>query len=41
MLIAMIPYFILLVLKQVNVVVAVTILTIRMQKYMFLMMQNI
>ena len=32
------PYFILLVLKQVNVVVAVTISMIHMQKYVFLML---
>ena len=33
-----IPYFILLVLKQVNVVVVVIILMIHMQKYVFLML---
>ena len=32
------PYFILLVLKQVNVMVAVTISMIHMQKYVFLML---
>ena len=33
-----VPYFILLVLKQVNVVAVVIILTIRMQNYVFLML---
>ena len=41
MLIAMSLYFILLVLKQVNVVVVVIILTVHMQKYVFLMLQKI
>ena len=38
MLIVIIPYFTLLVLKRVNVVVIVIILTIRMQKVVFLML---
>ena len=38
MLIEMNPYFILLVLKQVNVAVVVIILMIHMQKYVFLML---
>ena len=41
MLIVIIPYFTLLVLKRVNVVVIVIILTIRMQKFVFLMLQKI
>ena len=39
--IAMSLYFILLVLKQVNVVAAVAILMIHMQKYVFLILQKI
>ena len=39
MLIVIIPYFTLLVLKRVNVVVIVIILTIRMQKFVFLMLK--
>ena len=38
MLIVIIPYFTLLVLKRVNVVVIVIILTIHMQKFVFLML---
>ena len=38
MLVVIIPYFTLLVWKQVNVVVIVLILTIRRQKYVFLML---
>ena len=41
MLIVMNPYFILLLLKQVNVVIVVTILTTHMQKYVFLIWQKI
>ena len=41
MLIAMSLHFILLVLKQVNVVIVVIILTVHMEKYVFLMLQKI
>ena len=41
MLIVMNPYFILLLLKQVNVAIVVTILTTHMQKYVFLIWQKI
>ena len=41
MLIVIIPYFNLIVLKRVNLVVIVIILTIRMQKFMFLMIKDL